>query len=210
MVQPNYPTYAAGGDPTNTLKGVSVIGLLRPLFPPRVSGRTYALNNTPVVTQPFNAIDTIYFTPFFMPDTLNVNNGKMRITTGGAGSSVKAGIWASSPISGVPVGPPLGADNVGVASTSNGVDIILGLGQFTLTPGWYWYGSKTTGTPPTTQALQGGHCLYSYLYGLTGSLAVSGLTLADAYANNIPTIPEGTGSLNISGANHPIVFLTAA
>lgn len=180
------PLFQAGGDPNHQLKGISVIGLFRPV--PKVTGKVYPINVGRLTSAAIPAVDTIYFAPFFMPDTFTMTAAKLRVGTGGAGSSIKGGIWANSPISNRPLGAPLIVDNTGVATTGTGVTVSLALAG-TLNPGFYWFGVKTTGTPPALQALDTS-TLVANMMGLSDPVNIT-ISFADAYANALPTIAEG-------------------
>lgn len=136
------------------------------------------------------AIDTIYFYPYLCPVTTTFINGRIYVVTGGAGSSLKAGIWANSTVSNRPLGAPLYKDDTGVASTSSSTDAVIALGSGTLTIGvLYWIGVKTTGTPPTVYGNPTTSQLLNTLAGGTASWH-SSLAYADTYSNAMPTIAE--------------------
>lgn len=199
-----FPVFQAGGDPTHTFKGVSVIGLFRPV--PKVTGRFYALSNCGTTNGAIAAIDTLYFWPFFMPEPFTFTAGKVSVVTGGAASSIKGGIWANSQISNLPVGAPLVADNTGVATTASATNVTLALAG-TLQSGFYWVGIKGTGTLPTVAGLSTGDWTQFMMGGV--SMGTQGFSLADTYSNNLPTLAEGQAFTN-SGAVMPKLSLVSA
>ena len=178
--------------------------------PGYIAGRNYGL--LPISGQPvaFNAIDVIYFQIVVLTRPLKFSGGTLYVVTGGVGSSVKAAIWANSPVSHRPLGAPLFADNTGVATTSSSAAVALALGSGTLPEGFYWIGSKTTGTPPTVVASAAYDQRLAFLAGIaSGSPATHTFRLADTYSSNMPTIAEGAAFTN-HGAGVPIFSLTSA
>ena len=118
---------------------------------------------------------------------MTFTNGAIRVATGGAGSSVKVGIWANSTVSGRPVGAPVIADNTGAATTGTG-QIAVTLAATTLQPGWYWIGSKFTGTLPSTVSGSG---VLGWGFHQGGNVSATQISFADTYSNNMPTLAEG-------------------
>ena len=76
-------------------------------------------DGAPATASAITAIDIIYFYPFVMPRSITFTNGLARVQTGGAGSSMKMGVWANSTISNRPLGAPLYKDDTGVATTAS-------------------------------------------------------------------------------------------
>jgi len=175
--------------------------------PGYVAGRTYStFEGTPSVSA-IPAADTIYFYPFrlFVPVTFSA--GQVRTGTGGAGSAVKCGIWANSPISARPLGAPLIVDNTGAATTGSSTSVVTALAG-SLAPGIYWAGTKATGTLPTVISVPSANNFCVWFTGSASSaLAITGFSVADTYSSNMPTIAEGA-SFTAHGAAIPIIGLT--
>lgn len=167
--------------------------LINTLFPGYVAGRNYTLGDGQVTTTAPAAIDQIYFYQFRLYQPINFVSAAVRVSAGGAGSSVKAGIWANSPQSGRPVGPPLAADNTGAATTGTG-QITLAMSGF-LRPGLYWAGTKYTGTLPTMFSINNGlDCAPN-----GNNISATAVSFADTYSNSMPTLAEGATFVMATG-----------
>lgn len=156
------------------------------------------------------AIDVIYLYPFPLYAPMLVKTMVMRSITGGAGSSVKSGIWANSPVSNRPLGAPLVVDNTGQATTSSGVAITVTVSpNVTLGPGWYWFGSKTTGTQPAMTSQDGTVVTYPFFVGCSANTSVvnNAISFADTYSNSMPTLAEGASFTELSANGVPICAL---
>lgn len=178
------------------------------IHPGYIAGRTYpTLRVLPDTAVAVTAVDLLYFYSFMLPETLNFTAASMRVGTGGAASSVKAGIWANSPLSMRPLGAPLYRDNTGVATATSSTNIVPALGRGTLLRDViYWFGSKYTGTLPMMYGLRGADTYSSWLVGSSGP-QFSALSYADAYANGLPAIVEGAAFTNV-GSTIPALWLT--
>ena len=178
--------------------------------PGYIAGRSYALHESSGQSLAPAAIDTIYFGLIVIRRALTFNGGTMWVVTGGAGSSVKTGIWANSTVSNRPLGAPLFKDDTGVATTGSGTGVALALGSGTLLPGFYWIGTKTTGTPPAVVSFPAYHQAVGYYTGLvSGTPNTHTIRYADTYSNNMPTLAEGASFTN-HGAGAPMFSLTSA
>lgn len=169
---------------------------------------TYPMIEGPVTTAAIPAADKLYLYPFILYSPITFTAGQMRVGTGGAGSSVKVGIWANSPVSNRPLGAPLFADNTGVATTSNSTNVAPALAG-SLAPGVYWSGAKFTGTLPQMVIIPGSNVIVARLAGYSGgSLILTGLSIDDAYSNDLPTIAEGATFTALSVQSVPVLGLT--
>ena len=176
------------------------LNLVAPAF---IAGRTFATTRTAVNNNAVPAVDTIYLYPYLLRRQIVLTAGMMRSTAGGAGSSVKVGIWANSTVSNRPLGAPLLADNTGVATTGTG-EINPALSG-TLQPQVLWIGTLWTGTLPTVAAM-GISGETAALVGLTGlATAYNGYTFSQAYASGVPTFSEGA-TFGLSGGSIPVVY----
>lgn len=178
--------------------------------PGYLAGRNYATwEGAVTTTAAIPAVDTIYFYPFRLMAPVTLTGGMVRSITGGAASSVKAGIWANSPVSHRPLGAPLIVDNTGAATTANNTNVALAM-TGSLKTGIYWAGVKATGTLPQCTSIPAASTTLMVLTGVaTGSTAVTcGLSFADAYANNMPTMAEGAAFVVVGTAGIPILYLT--
>ncbi len=162
----------------------------RAVHPGYKATRTYHLYDG-TASSAVSAVDIIYFVPFMLPRPISFSAGTIRVITGGAGSSVKAGIWANSPVSDYPLGAPLYVDNTGVATTGNNTSPAIALGTGSLAANTlYWWGAKFTGTLPSILSTGSNVSTYCRLRGgVTANQTASGF--ADAYANDMPTMAEG-------------------
>lgn len=162
----------------------------RAVHPGYKASRTYHLYPSSTATAPA-AVDIIYFVPFMLPRPIAFVSGTIRVTTGGAGSAVKAGIWANSPVSDYPLGAPLYVDNTGVATTGNNTSPTIAFGAGSLAANTlYWWGMKFTGTLPTIHSFGANSSQFAILRGAVAANQTSA-SIADAYANDMPTIAEG-------------------
>lgn len=180
--------------------------------PGYVSGRWYAMSDNSTTNATVSAADTLYFFPFQIEQPITFTSVLMRVATGGAGSSAKGGIWASSAISQRPLGVPLYADNTGVATTTSTTNVTVAIAG-TLNPGFYWYGSKYTGTLPAMQAVgaSGAPPVAHWRWmGVPAASAtfpslVFGISIADTYSNNITAtnLAEGASFTVVTTASVP-------
>lgn len=105
--------------------------------------------------------------------------------SGGAGSSVKIGIWPNDPAVGWPTGLPLVAINTPIDTTAAETDVVA-ITPVTLPVGkWVWVLSNWTGTAPSV--FRAGPCT-----GLVASPTADGATAsffsAEAFATDISTL----------------------
>lgn len=136
-----------------------------------------------------NAVDTLYLYPFAVFAPVAITSLVLRTGTGGAGSSVKTGIWANNPATNKPSGAPLIVDNTGAATTSSNTNVSISASG-SLQPGFYWMGAKFTGTLPTVSCIQAANQYMSYLMGFdtSGLLIANAISMSDTFSNNMPTI----------------------
>lgn len=153
------------------------------------------------------AIDVIYFYMFQLFKPITFTGGRINVSTGGAGSSIKGGIYADSPVSHRPLGAPLFVDNTGVSTASSSTTVTLAIGSGTLGSGFYWIGCKATGTLPTVTSTVGSNLNVPFMSGTKTQVYNSSLTYSDTYSNNMPTIAEGSGSLTPAVTTCPLLFL---
>lgn len=168
--------------------------------PGYLASRQYTLFAGATQNNTLGAIDTIYFYPFYVPKRLVFSSGAIRSATGGAGSSVKIGIWANSTVSGRPVGAPLAADNTGASTTGTGQIAIAISG--TLEAGWYWIGTKTTGTSPSLVSTNG---VLGWAMPQGGAVSATQISFADTYSNSMPTLAEGASFTSVTSGGAPVL-----
>lgn len=180
----------------------------RIVHPGSITGRFYAtINGTLGSTNTVGAVDVIYFYLFMCPTDITFTGGKARTQTLGAGSSIKFGIWADSPVSHRPLGAPLFKDDVGITTQVNTADVTVAIGAGSIYEGQpLWIGSKCTGTLPAMWGTINLQVTTSFYAGTTGALNTTSLSFADAYANAMPTIAEG-GSFTANTATVPHLWL---
>ena len=192
-------------NPTSPYLGTLVTPVVGPPGGAYLTGKNYTMiAGGSLASTAVTAVDIIYFYPFPVFAPITFTGAAIRSSVGGVGSSVKSGIWLNSAISHRPVGLPLYSDNSGPATTGTGQIAIPMTGV--LDPGWYWFGSKFTGTLPSIQSTNFPMGAFIPNSNLVSAL---GLSLPDAYANDIAafTIAEGSGSFSGLGTALPALQL---
>lgn len=174
--------------------------------PGYTAGRYYpTTTNTVSISAAVPATNTVYLYLFYVPRTVTITHLGARVVTGQSGSAIKTGIWAN--LNGRPYGAPLAADNTGVATETTG-STVDSPAAITLQTGWYWFGSKCTGTLPTLVSLTALH-RNDVHYGVT-SLASAGhpaLSIASTYANDMPTFTDSETWGSVQAAGVPVLWL---
>lgn len=148
-----------------------------------------------VGTVAIGAADTLILSPLVLPRGMRCKGLVYRCVTGGAGSSIKAGIWAAEIVSGAwrPGGLPLRSNNTGGATTANNVDVQLDFASpVWLQPGRvYFAGIRATGTLPSMLANNSGNTYALTILGGTARTAnkqgVSAVIGSETYATDIAT-----------------------
>jgi hypothetical protein len=169
------------------------------------TGRSYCCFEGTHITAAIPAIDTLYVYPFILPRKVSVQNMSFRVTTGGAASSCKVGIWASK--NALPFGAPIMKDNTGVATATTSATATF-TASGSLTPNTYWVGVKCTGTPPTTTSIPNTDYRIERMIGrvaLNGNTAITGLSIASTYSANMPTFDGTETWTEVFTAGIPIV-----
>lgn len=143
------------------------------------------------------AIDLIYCYPYFVRENITLTALAIRVATGGTTSAFKAAIYANlrTGLRGRPTGAPLAVNNTGVATTSSTTIVDLAMAA-TISPGVYWFAQKHSGAVlPICYSMTSNSTINSTLLGRATIAAgpILALSLADAYANNMPTL-DGTES----------------
>jgi hypothetical protein len=176
-------------------------------LPSYVSGKYYSTwaNVTGAAAVP--AVDVVYFYPFQVFAPVTMKSLHARVVTAGAGSAVKVGIWANSTVSNLPLGAPIVADNTGQATTSSNSNTTSNIADTLFPPGWYWAGTKFTGTLPTMVSIPTASNFMAATMGVSSiaALAVCGVSIADAYANDMPTLSEGAAFTVVAVAGAPVI-----
>lgn len=173
--------------------------------PGYLTGKFYTLALQGLTGAAVAAVDTIYLYPFPIYEPgVTVKTLTARVSTGGASSAMKTGIWADSLVSHRPLGAPLIVDNTGVATTATGSNASPDVTDTWLGAGWYWIGTKFRATLPSMFSMGTGPFWMSHLAGASG-LFVFGLSFADAYANNMPTFAEGASFTEVVASPGPPV-----
>ena len=195
-------------DPNHVLKKVVLMNYGP--HPGYISGRYYVGNHGSLVTTTVavGAVDTIYFNLMFLPFAVSIAALLARTGTGGAGSSMKSAVWANSSVSNRPLGAPLIVDNTGQATTGSSTNVEVAVSpSVTLPSGFYWYGTKFTGTLPTMVAMGGTSQAFPVWGGApaNNALIAVGISFADAFANNMPTFAEGASFTVNTTANQPVL-----
>jgi hypothetical protein len=159
-----------------------------------VAGLTYLLSPTMAsAAGAVGAIDLVYLWMWQPPAAGVAKSFGVRVATGGAGSSMKIGIWANNPATMRATGVPLRANNTGTVTTANSTTALLTVADWTIAPGVpVWIGAKFTGTLPSivlTGNLGGeGARLYGTGAANTAGAHAVGFTAPDTYSNNISAL----------------------
>lgn len=189
----------------NFIKGTPV-----PDRPPYIASRYYVVEAGFVsATAAISNKDVIYFVPFQVsPTSLVVVSAVVRLVTGQPGGALKAGVWANSPVTNVPLGAPLMADNTGADCSGAAGDVTIAMSG-TLSPGFYWCGVKATAdsTLPSFTCWSG-RTTTSAMMGISGSNPINAFmkTSSSTYSNDMPTFAEGA-SFNEVSPSIPVVAL---
>ncbi len=183
-----------------------------PLFlPPHepqkiIPSKLFALwSGTAVAAGAIPAADTLYLYPFFLYTSISVLSAQLRVITGGAGSSIKSGVWAADQTNNLPTGAPEIVDNTGVTSTTSSQTRVLAMAG-TLGKGWHWVGIKTTGTPPVCINIPTLSTQCGYLVGADTVFWINALSIASIYSNAMPTL-SASGFTEVSSAGVPVIAL---
>lgn len=157
-----------------------------------IASRRYPLASTQASAGAVGAVDMIYLFPIILRAPISIVSLSAYVATGGAGSAMKAAIWADSPVSHRPLGAPLAVDNTGIATTSSTTAVTLTTGAVTLAPGYYWGGTKFTGTLPSMRAIPNTDVSMAHFFGSgTGGETQPYYQYAHSYATAMPTFAEG-------------------
>lgn len=158
-----------------------------------VTGRFYSTyGGTISVTAAIPGADTLYLYPWTLKQRVTVTSLFVRCIGAGAGSSVKAALWANGS-GGRPVGTPLLGSDTPLDTSTSGIKSTA-IASVTLNPGIYWLGSKASGTMPTLVSIQGTQLQLSATLGAASpgvalntasTNQVTAISVPDAYANNI-------------------------
>lgn len=155
------------------------------------------------------AVDTIYFYMFRLFAPCFITAFGLRVHTAGANSGVKAAIYADSPVSHRPLGAPLLVENTGYDTTTTGnkeTDVT----DTMFAAGYYWGAAKAKATLPSPTSVGGAltECDFGCIAGSDISALVNqGISMADAYANSMPTIAEAQSFTSVVTAGIPILYL---
>lgn len=168
---------------------------IRATHPGYVSGRFYPTLPVSMSSAAVPAVDLVYLYLFFLPVSVTLATLAARVVTAGAASSVKAAVWANNAATQRPTGLPLIAYNTGIATTSSSTTLSMDVTDTALASGWYWAGTKHTGTLPQMAGMTNGQGDLVRQFGATtatgatiGSSMPVGLSTPDAYANDISAL----------------------
>lgn len=147
------------------------------------------------------AVDRLLLFPFFVASRVSTQDWYVNLVLFPGVCSIKFGLWQNR--AGRPVGPSIVSGAVTPAAV--GVSTFSGT-SVNLTPGWYWAGTKFTGTLPTCVGVGSNGLLASFLAGssvssqaLANANQLAGLYFADAYANAMPDLTSQTLTAAVSG-----------
>jgi hypothetical protein len=163
--------------------------------PGYISGRFYPTVAAAMTAAAVPAVDLVYLYLFRIHSSVTVATLAARVTAAGTGSSMKAAIWANNAVTQRPTSTPVIAFNTGVVTTNANTTVSMDTADTALTAGWYWAGSKHTGTLPTMAGITSAQADQVHLFGATTSAGATigsgmpmGLSAPDAYANDIAAL----------------------
>lgn len=186
--------------------------------PGLIPNRPLVTLSIPVAAGAIPAADQLHGVPFYPLYRAAPKEIRIRVTTGGAGSAVKAGIWLGAIIGDRvrAAGTPLASQNTGVATTGAGEITVPISNCPILDPELlYWIFFRATGTMPTVVSPGASQSVISQLMhegplgtSITGaSVAITG----GVYADNIAAVnltPSGSVVWsNAVGAGPPLPSL---
>lgn len=175
--------------------------------PGYVAGLAYSTLVARATAAAVAAVDTIYVYPFRVFFPIVVKNLYTRTTVLGAASSIKMAIWADHPTLHRPNGAPIVGDDTGQTTQTNNSTQTFDCTDTVFAPGWYWAGSKLTGTLPTMYVIDPSMTFLGYFMGQTSNLTSRALlSIAHAYATALPTF-NGADAWTESAANCPVIGL---
>jgi hypothetical protein len=163
--------------------------------PGYISGRFYPTLACAMSSAAVPAIDLVYLYLFRIHSSVTLATLAARVVSAGAGSSMKAAIWANNAATQRPTSTPVIAFNTGVATTSSSTTVSMDTADTLLAAGWYWAGSKFTGTLPSLSGITSAQGDQVQLFGATtntgavlGSGMPMGLSAPDTYSNDIAAL----------------------
>jgi hypothetical protein len=169
--------------------------------PGYIAGATYVLPETMGAAAAVSAVDVIYLWMWIPAARVTPATIGTRIATGGAGSSMKVGIWRNNPATMRPTGTPLASNNTGGATTSTNTTVLLAVSGFTAVVGTpVWVGAKFTGTLPTTLqpvAYGQGAQWWGGAIGNNAAGSAQGLSAPDTYSNDIAATDLTSASFTV-------------
>lgn len=171
-----------------------------PLYrPPYYPGPAYVAGTYPLARQhgaavaAVSAVDLLFLRRFRVRAPVTPASFGVRTSTGGAGSSIKAGIWLDKVASRAPGGLPIMSNNTGEGTAfanQNDLATVTGVPMSPLVD--YWFGVVFTGTLPTVVMCANSDLDFADFIGVfaasTGASVVTGYSTPFAYGGNIAAL----------------------
>lgn len=181
--------------------------------PGYIAGGTYPLCRTQTASAAPAAANLVYLFPWMPEAPVVPASFGLRVTTGGAASSFKLGVWRNNPATMRPTGLPFMSNNTDNATTGTSVDVLATVAGVPLAPGVLtWVGAVFTGTLPTVCMIGNTTFETTWLLGLGIGNAVgsniTGLSTPHTYATDIATL-DMTGAVftNVTSNAIPIYLM---
>lgn len=166
----------------------------------------------------------LWMLPFFQPRRITIDRIGFRVHTGGAGASVKFGIWraappgsfladGSTPVTvGMPYGSPVVVDNTGksVATSDSSAEAAV---SATLVAGHYWWGQIYSATAAVMRGIPNTTTVTEADVGrtnLAGTTSIMGLYKDQSYATTLGTMAGDEVWTNATVGGLAIMHLRAA
>ncbi|WP_135469848.1 hypothetical protein [Crenalkalicoccus roseus] len=182
------------------------------LHPGYVPGLTYwAARGQLAAPAAVAAADVLLGYPFLIGAPVRIAALHLRVGTGGAGSSAKAGVWRMS--GGRPAGTPVAAHAAGTPTTANNQTVEMPATGLLL-PGWHFFGAVFTGTLPSCVGPSGNSAEIAWLIGGTPAqmtaTPVSGLSTPFAFGGDLAALALDGAAWTAVTAGVPALGFTVA
>ena len=171
-----------------------------PLYrPPSYPGPAYVAGTYPLARQhgaavaAVSAVDLLFLRRFRVRAPVTPASFGVRTSTGGAGSSIKVGIWVDKPAARAPNSTPIMSNNAGEGTTvnnQNDLATVTGVPMAPLVD--YWFGAVFTGTLPTVVMCANADLDFADFIGVfaasTAANVATGYSTPFAYGGALPSL----------------------
>ncbi len=194
-----------------------------PLYrPPSNPGPAYVAGTYPLARQhgaavsAVSAVDLLLLRRFRVRAPVTPASFGVRTSTGGAGSSIKVGIWLDKAASRAPNGLPIMSNNAGEGTTGNNANDVATVTGVRMSPLVdYWFGVVFTGTLPTVVMCSNTDLDFADFIGVfaasTAANVVTGYSTPFAYSGDIAALDLTAASLTqVLTTNTPLPLMGVA